>query len=265
MNKIFVILVLSLVGFTEAMTISCASSPINIPNTRVASPLEQSNYFTVDSLDGSLVVFGVSSRMVKRSEEITAAKEDAAKKVALYYGVSGSMESYHRDGDSFFDYIADSSVSIESTHSDYSVFIDRLTFNPETDVITFQGGSIVRFRYGTGIPRISYRGTLGSDGRPSWISRNNFSIEGYIAAVGFSQNQVWLRDTVMKATEAAAVRLISGIETSVETSTVVQGQSSVTYITTKSSGVLNEFRIIEFWIDPSNLSVYALGIARASN
>jgi len=264
MNKIFIIVALFFIFFTASITVSCASSQKNTPNARVASPLEQSNYFTLDSQDGSLVVLGVSSRMVKRNEEIAAAQEDAAKKVALYYGVSGSVESNYRQGASFFDYIADSSLNIESTIGDYSVFIDGLTFNSETDVIEFQGGSIVRFHYSAGIPRISYKGTLGTDGRPSWINRNNFSIEGYVAAVGFSQNQVWLRDTVMKATEATAARLISGMETVIETTVEdVQGQSSLTYITTKSSGVLNDFRIIEFWIDPSNLSVYALGVARA--
>lgn len=262
MNRIFVMVVLSTV-FVFFVP-SCASSR-NTADASAFSPPGQSNYYTLDSQDGSLLVLGVSSRLVRRDDELEAAQEDAAKKVALYYGVSGSVESRYRTGASFFSYIADSEVSIESTR-DHSDFIDGLTFDPETDVLTFQGGTIVRFRYGSGIPRINYSDTPGRNGRPTWINRNNFNIEGYVAAVGFSQNQVWLRDTVMKATEAAAARLITGIETSIENTVEdVQGQGSVTYITSKSSGILNEFRILEFWIDPANLSVYALGIARVPN
>jgi len=218
--------------------------------------------FTLDSDDGSLVVIGVSSRLVKREDEIEAAKEDAARKVAMFMGTRGNVESIYRQGTSFFDYIADSLVIIEST-ADPSTFIAGLNFTPDRDVVVFDRGTIVRFRYGSGIPRIHYTETLDANGRPSWINRNNFDVDGYVAAVGFAQNQVWLRDTVMRATEAAAARLISGAATSLETSTLdISGQGTIAVIASRSSGELAGFRIIRMWIDPSTMAVYTLGIAK---
>jgi len=271
MKKIFsflVALVLSPFFFP-----SCASAP----DTGLAeidpvglSMSEQwdSGRIVVDSQDGALIVIGVANRQAQRwgneilLAEIEIARDDAARKVAMFHGVTGSVESHHRQGRGFFDFIMESHINLESTVVDHTPFIERLTFDPDRDVAVFERGTLVRFRYTAGVSRTGFTSTVDANGRPGWINNLNFDLAGYTAAVGFSQNQVWLQDTVLRATQATAARLIKGIDTIIDTSTVQEGGQTFTYITSSSSGVLNDFRIIEFWVDPRNMSVYALGIAR---
>jgi len=258
-----VVLLLSSIFFIVVIFLSCASSG---KNTASVQRKQWNNYHTMDSQDGSLIVFGVTSRMVTREEEIAAAQEDAARKVALFRGLKGLVESEDMQNGNFFDNMTNSTINIKSTVDDYSSFIEQLSFDPEKDIITIPGGMLVRFRYGRGIPRTNYRGTLGRDGRPSWIDSNNFNRAGYISAVGFSPTLVFLGDTIMKAAESAAALLLKGIETSIENIVVdISGEVTVTHSIMRSSGELNEFRILELWIDPDNLSVYVLGIAKAPN
>ena len=229
----------------------------------------ESGHFFSSPQDGAIVVIGVASRQAGRwgnevsDSEVALAKDHAARKIALFYGISGTVESFHQQGASFFDFIAESRIHLESPVSDHTQFIERLIFDPDTDIFVFGRGTLVRFRYAANVSRVNFTGTADKNGRPSWLNNFDFDIDGYAAAVGFSQNQVWLRDTVTRAAESAAARLIKKMETKITTSVAdVLGQGSLTHITSTSSGVLNDFRIIEFWIDPVSMSVYTLGIAR---
>jgi len=258
------------VVFLSTSFCSCATG-VRDPASPLLSMSEQwaSGYFIANSHDGAIVVIGVANRQAARwgneilPAEIELARDDAARKIAMFYGLGGTVESFHRQGAGFFDFIAESRLDLRSVVADHSQFIERLTFDPARDVLVHDRGTLVRFRYGGGIPAANFAGSLNADGRPNWINNQNFNIDGYVAAVGFSPNRVWLNDTVIRATEAAAARLIKGLDTRITTSVVdAQGQGTLTYIASYSSGVLNGFRIIEFWIDPANMSVYALGIAR---
>jgi len=225
----------------------------------------ESGLFVTDSHDGEMVVIGVSSRLVRRADEVEAAKNDAARKVAMFHGMRGTVESFHRTGASFFDFIAEARIDLEPVILDHARFIERLTFDPDHDVLLFEGGTLVRFRYAARVVPVNSVGTLDADGRPGWINDRNLpNVGGYMMAVGFSQNQVWLRDTVMRSTRAAAASLIQGESTHTATETVVVNGQALTYIRSRSEGNLHNFRVIEFWIDPRNMSVYTLGIARLS-
>ncbi|MCL2600572.1 MAG: LPP20 family lipoprotein, partial [Treponema sp.] len=165
-------------------------------------------------------------------------------------------------GASFFDFIFYSQIELEPAVVDYTRFLERLTYDRNRDVLVFEGGTLVRFRYAARVAPVNFVATVGVDGRPCWVNSTP-SLDGHMVAVGFSQNQVWLRDTVMRSTRATAARLIKSISTTVQTTEVdVVGQGSVTYIHSRSTGNLNGFRVLEFWIDPKNMSVYTLGIAR---
>ena len=258
--------------FLPAFFCSCASLPAPADGgAALPSMGEQwaSGHFMSNSHDGAMIVVGVANRQAARwgnevsPAEIALARDDAARKVAMFYGLGGVVESFHRQGAGFFDFIAESRLDLRSVVADHSQFAERLSFDPERDVLVHDRGTLVRFRYDGEIPRANFSGSLDASGRPSWISNQNFNIDGHTAAVGFSPNRIWLNDTVIRATEAAAARLIKGLDTRIATSVVdAAGGGTLTYIASHSSGILSGFRIIEFWIDPGTMSVYTLGIAR---
>jgi hypothetical protein len=201
--------------------------------------------------------------MVKRESEIDAAKEDAAKKVAMFYGLHGSIETTHSVGANFFDYVNDSKIDIKPNQDD-AMYIDQLTLDPKKDVLIADGAVFVRFKHSTAGKSVNYTSSINVDGRPEWtFSRNLPHIDGYITAVGFAQNQMRLRDTVYKSTEAAAVRMIEDSHMEMQiTDTVRTGYSSTGAIYARSEGRLNGFQVIEFWIDPKTGYVYTLAIAK---
>jgi len=226
-------------------------------------------HIVADSPDGVLTVIGVSSRQAQRRGnelspyEVELAKDNAARKVAMFHSIGGTVESFHRQGAGFFDFIAESLISIQSAVTDHTQFIRRLTFDPEHDAVVFTGGTLIRFRYTASVSTIDFARAAAAGSRPGWVDNPNLHLAGYATAVGFSRNQVWFRDTMMRATEAAAARLIKGMNTTIETVTVdIAGTGTLTYITSRSYGTMERFRVVEFWIDPRTMSVYALGIAR---
>ena len=215
------------------------------------------------SQDGDLVVIGVASRHVRRDDEIAAAKNHAAQKVAMFYGMSGSVESVMKTGAGIFGFYFNSQTSIRNI-ADYQRFIERLQFDPDRDVLVTDGGTLVRFRYAARAARVDFTGAINADGRPNWADGRYLpELDGYIAAAGVSQNQIWLPDTVMKSAQAAALRIIENMSSRLQTAYVyVSGYGLVSKTRTISEGVVNNFRVLEFWINPRNGHVYSLGIAR---
>ncbi|MCL2193056.1 MAG: hypothetical protein FWB78_06650 [Treponema sp.] len=223
----------------------------------------ESGHWIICPGDGRMVVIGVASRHEWRSHEIAAAKNDAAQKIAMFYGVAINFEFFQRIGTGFFNFVLNSRTIL--THLiDYTQFIDRLTFDPEQDVLVHDLGTLVRFRYAAHVTPVNFVGTTGLDGRPSWInSRNLPEIEGYEVAVGFSMRQEWLRDTVMRSAADAAARIMRTMTSNVNTLIEdVVGIDTIAHIHSTSNGVLGNFRVLEFWIDPMYGHVHTLGIAR---
>jgi len=229
----------------------------------------ESGHFVLGQREGGMEVIGVATRHHARwgdevlEQEIEAARDDAAQRVAMFLGMSGTVESFHRVGASFFDFVADSRIELERDAPDHTPFAERLTFDPARDVLVFERGMLVRFRYPASVPRVP-SGRVSVGGRPEWVSGRDLpDVDGHILAVGFSQNQVWLRDTVARATEAAAAALLRSMYTTIEVADVDMQGGAVSEIRSVSQGRLESFAILEFWIDPATMSVYTLGIARA--
>jgi len=269
MRKNIFFLSVSVFLFALSACVSVAPTGRNFAELSMAEQWE-SGRFAADSRDDALVVIGVAGRYHARWEndisdvEIANARIDAARRVAMFYGMNGIIESYYRQGASFFAFIAYSRINLERAVVDYMRFVERLTFDPDCDVLVFERGTLVRFSYATQVTRVNFASAVNADGRPSWLSSQNQPVpDGYMVAVGFSPNRVQLWDTVMRATEATAARLVKGINTQINTNIVdVPGEGSIVYIFSRSEGTLNNFRVLEFWIDPENMSVYTLGIAR---
>ncbi|MDR0455980.1 MAG: hypothetical protein LBH20_04770 [Treponema sp.] len=252
---------------------SCASSGAdksqqNFPsdtNVKTPSVSKQgtAEHWITRPSENTLTIIGVSSLQVKRDAEIAAAKEDAAQKAAMYHGIQGSIESFHNAGVNFFDYVADSKVELEYD-TDYAKYFDRLTFDPEHDVTATDEAVFVRFRYAAMAVPVDFITSMNDDGRPNWTySRDLPRIDGYLTAVGFARNQVRLRDTIRKSTEAAVARMIEDISTRIiSNDKSATGAGASAMIQTKSEGKLDNFQTIEFWIDPKTGYVYTLAIAR---
>ena len=246
---------------------SCLSyAPQNVAGTNPEITLREqweAGRLISNSQDGALVVIGVASRHVVREDEITAAKNHAARKVAMFYGIRGSVESTMRAGMDVFGFYFNTQTSIRNI-VDYEQFIERLQFDPDRDVLTIDGGTLVRFRYEAMVTRVNFIGTMDNDSRPNWLDDRYLpELDGYIVAVGVSQNQLWLRDTVMLSAQAAALKLIENMSTRLRTTDVyVPGIGFISETLTISEGGLDNFRVLEFWINPRNRHVYTLGIAR---
>ena len=246
---------------------SCTSYPQgNVTEANLEIPLREqweAGHLIANSQDDTLVVIGVASRHVRRDDEIAAAKNDAAQKVAMFHGMSGSVESTMRTGRDIFGFYFNSQTSIRNI-VDYEQFIERLQFDSDSDVLVTDGGTLVRFRYAARVARTNFVGTINVDGRPNWLDGHYLpELDGYIAAVGVSQNQVWLRDTVMVSAQATALRIIENMSTRLQTTYVyVSGSGLLNETLTVSEGKVSNFRVLEFWINPRNGHVYTLGIAR---
>jgi hypothetical protein len=254
---------------------SCASSDPGISgqnppvgskgNLKTPSVSEQakSGHWITRPSDNTLIIIGVSNLQFKRDSEITSAKEDAAQKAAMYHGIQGSIESFHSNGAVFFDYVADSKIKLDYD-ADHAKYIDRLTFDQENDVVITDDAVFVRFKYTTAASPVNFITSMNDDGRPNWTySRGLPQVDGYITAVGFARNQVRLKDTIRKSTESAAARMIEVMSTQVMAIDKSEtGGRAIDMIHTRSEGKLNNFQIIEFWIDPKTGYVYTLAIAK---
>jgi len=259
MNKICALLGVSLFLF------SCVSSDKKMPS-KILSMEEQNvkGHWIAGSTDSTVTIIGVSSPMMKRDAEIAAAKEDAAKKAAMYYGVQGKIETTHGGGANFFDYISDSRVEVVYD-KDYTKYIEQLTFDQKNDVLITKEAIFIRFKLAAAAKSINYTAKTDGNGRPTWTtSRQLPQFNGFITVVGFAQKQRYLKDTIYKATEAAVARIVETLSTKVSEKIVASAGSGNADNYSVSKGKLVNFHVIEFWVEPKTKNVYTLAIAKAA-
>ena len=220
--------------------------------------------------DGQLIIIGVSSRLSKPNDELEAAKQDAARKAAMYHGVQGSVVSVNRTSSNIMEYTSDSVISL-NYDTNVDRYLERLSFDPEKDVVRTAGVSgtpgavIVRMKYSApDLVNVNYN-SVTRDGAPSWTNNRDLpEVPGYITAVGLSGKKAQLKDTITSSMHAAAARLIEVASTQfsiMEKSSSNAGSSSS--MQSRSEGRMNNFQVLEFWT-ADNGSVYTLAIARVS-
>lgn len=208
-------------------------------------------------------MIGISGRQTKREDEITAAREDAARKVAMYYGLFAESETVQSIGSGFLDHYVDSTISLKYDQQ-FEKYIDTLSFDPKQNIINSDGVLFVRFTCPVPFTgTISYSSGTKPDGSPEWTSRPPVIAGNYIIGVGHSGRQLRLKDTVYKSYESAAAALAAQISTTIETKETADtgAYQNTSVIIQKSAGELNNFAVIEIWIDPDNLSVWTLAVA----
>jgi hypothetical protein len=197
------------------------------------------------------------------------ALEDAARKVAIYFEVEGSLKETEAQNGTISDYLLETETWLKHDE-DYARYIESLEYDPELDVLEHDRGIIVRVLYRGAAPAISYNATghLGGNDRPGWIDAPPV-FPGYRVVCGYAVRRRLLRDTMNASYENAVFSVIKEVSTVVHESVEsVQGagifdSSFATKSELESHGVIHGFYVIDFWIEPTTYAVWTLAIARA--
>jgi hypothetical protein len=208
-----------------------------------------------------LVVIGVANRQSKPAAEIESAKDDAARKIAMYYGINGKVTTVLNIGSGLLDFTSDTALEL-AYDKEQEKYRSALQYKPETDVLVDNGVVYVRFDYAARVDAFSYNDEL-IDGAPGWIKKPPAEISGYMAVVGFAKTQSRLKDTIAKSYENAAASLISWLSARVETREADDSNmGSVSGTLQISEGAVTNFCALEIWVDPKSKSVWTLAVAQ---
>jgi len=209
-----------------------------------------------------LVIIGVSGRQSKRAAEIEIARDDAARKAAMYYGVQASVENIQNIGPHSLNYFTGYELNLDYDR-DLAKYADALTYNANRDVLNIDGSVLIRFSYPASFPvGISYRFAREADGSPEWVRHPPDEIGGFMAGVGYSGRHLYFRDTFEKSCDAAVAALVSRVSTAVTVDMSSDGDRNALYTYQQSAARLDHFLVLEIWVDPNNRSVWTLAIAR---
>jgi hypothetical protein len=245
---------------------ACSSLP---PFPQIASLAPGSFWNSLPSR--GLVFIGGASLRSDREESINLALQDIARRISIFHAVEGEFVSHIKTGSSFFDYTSDTQSSL-SFNEDYLGFVETLEYDPDTDVMQIDNSIFVRARFKGPSIQIQYTMPLATEGgkKPVWVDSPPAEISGYRVGVGYAGRRALHRDTVNASFEAAIFSIIGTVSGQVAAGTVnYQGPGTFDYRTTndttvKTRGKLNSFYVLDTWIDPSNMGVWTLGIARPS-
>lgn len=215
--------------------------------------------------NGRLLFYGVSGRRSKPEESIQLALEDAARKVAMFYSVEGSMVQQSTSGSATFDYSSTTDTTL-LYDTDYKKYLAMLEYDPETDVFEYQQMLVVRAWHRTSSSVPSYQSSW-QDGRPTWTLETP-TIPGFQVGVGYAGRHSVHKDTVNASHENALFAIISKRSNAVQNnSTSYRGPGTFDYgsrtnSTITSSGRLEGFYVLATWEDPRDKSLWSLSIAR---
>jgi hypothetical protein len=236
---------------------AAAPLPVEEPQTRIGSFPE----------DGWLIFTGVAGIRSHREESINLALEEAAKKVSIFERVEGTVISYSNAGGRFLDYRSETTGTVHYSQ-DYKEYIEKLEYDPDTDVFQHENAVFVRVRY-KGSLSLSYEPpSAGSGGKPGWVDNPPELISGYAAGVGYAGRRNAHRDTVIASYENAILAIIQNQSSKAwSASTGFRGSGFLDYSEvnrkgTSANGVLTGFYVLEIWTDPVTRAVWTLAIAR---
>jgi hypothetical protein len=191
------------------------------------------------------------------------AREDAARKAAMYHSTIVTLEDIQNIGSGFLEYYVSSTIQVEYDQQLES-YMEKLSFDPDRDLVRNSAGVVfIRFSYPSVFPgSVNYRFGKNADGKPEWINQRPTEINGFMAGVGYSGRQSRLPDTVMKSCESAAASIASRVDTSISTRDISLQSQTGFEIYRKSTANLHNFMVLEIWIDPDTQAVWTLAIAQ---
>ena len=211
----------------------------------------------------ALTIIGVSGPLQRREDEIAAAREDAARKAAMYHGLKADYETTHTTSPGIFGNSSESSLKLEYDE-DLEQYMEKLSFDPNRDIATNNRAVFIRFTYPASFPgSIGYGFARNADGRPLWTITPPAQINGFAAGVGFASRQWRRQDAFVKSYEAALVEIVTRLSANVSTRNTSGGSwNNTSTINIQGIVNLNNFLVLEIWIDPKTQAVWTLAIAR---
>jgi hypothetical protein len=248
---------------------ACAGFPFQINKTAAAET--PASFFLFTPAENGLVFIGAAAKRSNPKETLQFALEDAAKRVALFYNVSGEYAVENNVGSGAFDYINNTYTSLFYDEQGSKQYVDALTFNADTDTVEIDNTFIVRAVYplALSVP-VKYRPTYGKTAqKPDWIDNPTLEIEGYEVGIGHSARYSSLADTFTHSYQNAIFSIIRNINTTSRSSeTLYQNTGSLFGYKTSSDnvtysyGTLTGFYVLDAWLDPKTKSVWTLAIAK---
>jgi hypothetical protein len=245
---------------------ACSTPPPPPPESGSPAPVN----FWASTPSRDLVFIGGAGLHSDREESVNLALQDIARKVSIFNAVEGEFVTYNKTSSSFFDY-ASSVRSSLIFDEDYLGFVENLEYNPDADVMQIDNSIFVRARFrAPDAVQMPYQTPLsaGGNARPGWIDNPPAEISGHPVGIGYAGRRALHRDTVNASFEAAIFSILRTMSSQVSVGAVnYQGAGSFDYhsandTTVSARGKLKGFYVLDTWIDPSNMGVWTLAIAR---
>jgi hypothetical protein len=243
----------------------CFSGCVTTPAS-TSTPKQDRLSFNSIPMGGELVFVGVSSTTSNPKESVQYAVEDAARRVAIYYGVSGKVISFTNRSRVFMEYDTNTEAVLTGYDLDYKRYVEDLSFDEETDVVRNERAVFVYTRYNGSLRSPVLLTSLSKDAaRPEWVDDMSLGsrFPGYIAAVGYAGRRAAQSDTIKASYNNAIFSLL------VDTSAMILGDQSdksdgtgSNQYTVYANGSLTGFYVLDTWVDPTTKGVYTLAIAR---
>ncbi|MDR1211001.1 MAG: hypothetical protein LBK40_02085 [Spirochaetaceae bacterium] len=244
--------------------INACSSPPSSPKSGIPGPVS----FWNSAPTGDLVFIGGAGLRSNRDESIDLALRDIARKISIFHEVEGEFVSHNKTGSSFFDYTSDTRSSI-TFNEDYLGFTENLEYDPVADVMRIDNTIFVRARFRSPESlHIDYQ-LPPAEGRPVWVDNPPAEISGYCVGIGYAGRRARVQDTVNASFEAAVFSIIRAVFSQVSADAMnYRGDGTFEYRSVSDAAVsargrLNGFYVLDTWIDPSNMGVWTLAIARS--
>ena len=211
----------------------------------------------------ALTIIGVSGPLQKRENEIAAAREDAARKAAMYHGLNADYEATQTTSSGIFGNRSESRLNLEYD-DELEQYREKLSFDPDRDLATNNRTVFIRFTYPAVFPgSIGYGFARNVAGRPLWTINPPVQINGFVAEVGYAARQSKRQDTFIKSYETAIHNIATRLSANVSTrNTSDSNWNNTSTINIQGIASLSNFLVLEIWVDPKTQAVWTLAIAR---
>jgi hypothetical protein len=230
---------------------------------RAAASLEElydSGYWVTTPQDGAITILGIAGRRSNREDAIKEALADAARKAALYHGVSGESAAVLNQGAGSLDYFADFEYRLDILNNAED-YIGDLVFDEGKDVLEKDGSVFVWTQY-SGVSAIPAYETALEGNVPRWVKDYAADVPGFLTAVGFSRNKGSLQKTCQASYENAIASLLPRLSSKVTGGVIDTAGGRITRNITTGSGVLENVMILETWFDRKINALWTLLAAK---
>lgn len=250
---------------------TCAGILSYLPFPSSSNNASERPYLSSFPTADGLVFIGVATKRSDPKETLLYALQDAARRVAAYHQISGEYLFENNVGSGAFDYTNNTTTTLTYDEKGAARYVDALKFDADTDTLEMENTFFIRTVYPASLPvPVRYSPTYSNkDNKPGWIENPPNNIEGYEVAVGFSGRYSSMYATLINAFNNSVFAIIRSINAYTRSSDMLYqetgslfGYKTANNNAVYSYGTLNNFYILDTWIDPENKTVWTLAIAK---